>query len=133
MSIWAEVKKAINGTVGTQNFKPLDELYRDSRYVYACDHGLLAYSGSIHYKNTNFYAKINIPGTYSASAIFSRNSCGIWSVPRTVYSTSRSFFSLVCKLHPLAISKRQRQQKMSKHLRFINYPMVFFKLYAVTF
>lgn len=85
MSIWAEVKKAINGTVGTQNFKPLDELYRDSRYVYACDHGLLAYSGSIYYKNTNFYVKINIPGTYRASAIFSRNSSDFWYANITVY------------------------------------------------
>lgn len=74
MSIWAEVKKAINSTVGTQNFKPLDELYRDSRYVYACDHGLLVYSGSIAYKGTKFYAKINLPGTYRASAIFYCNS-----------------------------------------------------------
>ncbi len=72
MSIWAEIKKAVNSTVGTQNFKPLDELYRDSRYVYACDHGLLAYSGNVNDKYTYFYVKINIPGTYRVTAGYTR-------------------------------------------------------------
>lgn len=82
MSIWAEIKKAVNSTVGTQNFKPLDELYRDSRYVYASDNVIL----DLHNPDSSYYMrsfKVNIPGTYKikvhflketkTSSIFSNN------------------------------------------------------------
>ena len=37
MGIWAEIKYALNSTLGTANFKPLDKIIRDSYYVYASD------------------------------------------------------------------------------------------------
>jgi len=79
MSIWAEMKKAVNSTVGTQNFKPLDELYRDSRYVYASDNTILHYPKPGGYAFTPaVYAKINIPGSYRVIArIYSTTSDGI--------------------------------------------------------
>lgn len=30
MSMWAEIKKAINSTVGTKDFKPLDEIIKEN-------------------------------------------------------------------------------------------------------
>lgn len=65
MSIWAEVKKALNSTVGTTKFKPLNELYLDSRYMYASDSTIvhaIPQAGSDNKYYT--YFKINIPGSY---------------------------------------------------------------------
>ena len=70
MSIWAEVKKALNSTVGTTKFKPLNELYLDSRYMYASDTTILHYptpDGSA-YLYDEVYAKIHIPGSYRVIA-----------------------------------------------------------------
>ena len=70
MSIWAEVKKALNSTVGTTKFKPLNELYLDSRYMYASDNTILNYpkpDGSA-YLYDEVYAKIHIPGGYRVIA-----------------------------------------------------------------
>lgn len=69
MSIWAEVKKALNSTIGTSNFKPLNELYLDSRYMYASDNTIvhtIATSGSDGLFLTKI--KINIPGSYRIKA-----------------------------------------------------------------
>lgn len=37
MGVWAEVKHALNSTIGTNNFKPLNELILDSIYLTATD------------------------------------------------------------------------------------------------
>lgn len=37
MAIWKEIGKALNSTIFTGEFKPLDKIIRDSYYVYASD------------------------------------------------------------------------------------------------
>lgn len=65
MSIWAEVKKALNSTVGTTKFKPLNELYLDSRYMYASDSTIVHTIPEAGSDNKYYtYFKINIPGSY---------------------------------------------------------------------
>lgn len=67
MSIWAEVKKALNSTVGTTKFKPLNELYLDSRYIYASDHTIVHTIPEAGSDNKYYtYFKINIHGSYRA-------------------------------------------------------------------
>ena len=35
MSIWAEIKYALNSSLGTAHFKPINELYADTKKVFA--------------------------------------------------------------------------------------------------
>ena len=37
MSIWAEIKKAVNSTLGTADFKPLDKIFTDELAIYSLD------------------------------------------------------------------------------------------------
>lgn len=64
--MWECVKKALNSTVGTSNFKPLNELYDNSFYVYPSAETLynVGYiSGDSKVKTNTFTKKINVGGS----------------------------------------------------------------------
>ena len=68
MGIWAEIKYALNSTLGTDDFKPLDKLIRDSYYVYASDDLLKTlYDETFDGSNTDVplttIGTIGLPGT----------------------------------------------------------------------
>ena len=68
MGFWAEIKHALNSTLGTKEFKPLDKIIRDSYYVYASDDLLKTlYDETFDGSNTNVdlttIGTIGLPGT----------------------------------------------------------------------
>lgn len=67
MAIWKEIRKMINSTVGTKDLKPLDQIIRDSYYVYASD-DLLKILYSKSYTNASYIALTNI-GTVGVSGV----------------------------------------------------------------
>lgn len=60
---WAEIKKAINSTLGTNNFKPLNEIFQDSMVLYASDNSIA------NYTDANAKVKVNYSGTCRIKAV----------------------------------------------------------------
>lgn len=69
MSIWKEIKKAINSTLGTSDFKPLDQIITDGKGLVASDnlyYRLNSYSGDE--LTTMLTATMNVKGSMRIKA-----------------------------------------------------------------
>lgn len=65
MSIWKEIKRAMNSTLGTSNFKPLDQIITESKGLAASDNPYYSL-GSYSVRNgttTLLTATMNVNGT----------------------------------------------------------------------
>lgn len=111
MSIWAEIKKALNSTVGTTKFKPLNELYLDSRYMYASDNTFLTYAGALgyHYNTNKFIVKVNIPGAYRAKVDCVSTSSDSCKASLIVYKKSGSTLTQIAQYRTDVIANGSSQ------------------------
>lgn len=117
-SIWTGIKYAINSTLGTEKFKPLDVLYKDSfklspdintvQATFWNSETVPTQSGSAYNKTSkkfkcNVSGKIAIKMKYSASGLSSTSSFRVYILKNGIYeSTTGITFSL-----PIGISEKE--------------------------
>ena len=68
MGLWTGIKHAINSSLGTNDFKPLDKIIRDSYYVYASD-DLLKTLYKKTYPESTYKVDLTDIGTINVSGV----------------------------------------------------------------
>lgn len=104
MSVWAGIKKALNSTLGTSEFKPLDELFNMHCGIYATnDYTLKEWIQNPYDEGESVSAKINATGRINVyfSQMVSRNKFDILINGKAVAIASGSSSSSVS---PISVS-----------------------------
>ena len=79
MSVWGEIKHAINSTLGSANFKPLDKLFDEYCGVFESDN-VLYDVGDVYGKESTTPKKLKMTGTIrvAADGLTSSDSLSVW-------------------------------------------------------